>query len=224
VATDLPETGASSDGAASPPPRPASKRVWPILRVILFLLVLGAATFGLSNLTRSVVSILLSVLLTMLWLAGIYWLLNAARGREGPFAGLLRAISRVVLALRLSTVRHLSTGHRHPAPLPRNPPPEWTDEMEELFQKREKKIAERFRKQQEQSDERHRELMEAISQLRRTVEVPRWKRVLTAGSLLVITTVASWAMAYYVPAPPAAATPIVTPSNTHTSQPSPSNS
>jgi hypothetical protein len=219
VATDLPETTAFPDGEGSPPARTAPKRAWRIVRAVLFLACLGAATFGLSNLTRSVVSTLLSVLLTMLWLAGIYWLLNAVRGRDGPFASLVRAGFYIGVTLAsLVAAKRVRRPSRSEAPATR--PPRWTQEMEDRLRQQQEAMEERFRKLQEQADERHRQQMDAINELRRVVDVPRWKRVAVGTSLFVITTVASWAMSYYVPAPPAAATSIVT----HPSQPSPSQS
>jgi hypothetical protein len=92
--------------------------------------------------------------------------------------------------------------------------------MEDHWQQQQKEMEERFRKLQEQADERHRQQMEAINELRRVVDVPRWKRIAIGTALFVITTVASWAMSYYIPAPPAAATSSVS----HPSQPSPSQS
>jgi hypothetical protein len=219
VATDLPETTAFPEGEASPPARTAPKRAWRIVRAILFLACLGAATFGLSHLTRSVGSTLLSVLLTMLWLAGIYWLLNAVRGRDGPFAKFVRAgfhvgvtLTYLVAAKRVRHLRHAENAAGRP--------PEWTEELEDRLRQQQVAMEERFGKLQEQAAEQHRQQMEAINELRRKVDVPRWKRVVVGTFLFVVTTVASWAMSYYVPAPPAAATSIVT----HPSQPSPSQS
>jgi hypothetical protein len=122
-----------------------------------------------------------------------------------------------------ATFRH-SHGASESLGLPanrRSRPPEWTKEIEERFQKQQEEFDKRFREQQQQAAERHLQLLESIKQLA-PKKVPRWKRALTSVAALAVTTVSAWAMSYYVPAPPAAATPIVNPSGTPTSQPSPS--
>lgn len=67
-------------------------------------MILGAATFGLSHLTRSVGTWILAVLLAFLWIAGITGLRNAIRGRSILKNAVIAGISTIGLFAHLDEV------------------------------------------------------------------------------------------------------------------------
>lgn len=166
-----------------------------IVLAVIFLGALGGATFGLRYLTRGVGTWFLAVLLAILWLMGIWWLVNALRGRPGFLA---RLIIPVVVAIRLRSLSqvlaHVHRGQR--------------DLLQEIRELRAEV----------------RELRAAMPPPP-PPPTPPWKRALKAAPGLIVSAalgaVLSILFGYVIPSPPTPVTVrIVTPTNTTTAQPS----